>query len=129
MAAVFGSTLKRLRLHAGIGLRRFAEMIDMPPSNLSALEHGRRNPPVDPERLRDIADALALPEGSDEWQEFFDSARRQDELPADVRHVAGRNLVPALLRTIDNRQLGDEEIAQLIAEINTRHGGPANADR
>ena len=123
----FDETLKRLRLKAGVGLRRFAEMIDMPPSNLSAIEHGRRQPPTEPERLREIAEALGLVEASDDWAEFFDAARREGELPADVRHVAGREVIPALLRTIDHRQLGDEEIARLIEDINSRHGGHADA--
>ena len=128
MDARFGKTLKRLRLSAGVGLRRFADMIDEPPSNLSAMEHGRRAAPADPVRLREIAEALGLVEGSDDWNEFFDSARREGELPADVCHVAGRELVPALLRTIDNRQLSDEEIARLIDDINSRHGGRADGD-
>ncbi len=128
MESSFGEILKRLRLKAGVGLRRFAELIDMEPSNLSALEHGRRQPPNEPTQLRDIAEALGLVENSDDWNEFFDSARRDGELPADVRHVADRELVPALLRTIDNRQLKDEEIARLIRDINSRHGGRADAD-
>jgi len=128
MDARFGETLKRLRLSAGVGLRRFAEMIDMPPSNLSAMEHGRRQPPSEPERLREIAEALGLVEPSDDWNEFFDTARREGELPADVRHVAHRELVPALLRTIDNRQLSDDEIARLIDDINSRQGGRADGD-
>lgn len=123
MGARFGKLLKKRRLNAGVGLRRFAEMIDLEPSNLSAIEHGRRNAPSEPERLREIAEALGLVNGSKEWTEFFDAARQDGELPADVRHVASRELVPALLRTIDNRQLSDEEIERLIADINSRHGG------
>ena len=127
MPASFGKVLKRLRLRAEIGLRRFAEMLGMEPSNYSAMEHGRRKPPADPEKLREIAEALGLLEGSAEWSEFFDAARRPDALPADVRGVARRKLVPVLLRTIENRQLTDQDIAGLIAEIERRHGGGQDA--
>lgn len=122
MHAPFGQLLKEFRLSVGLGQTQFAEMIGMKPSNLSAVEHGRRNPPDDPERLREIAVALGLEDGSEDWVRFFDAAAsdRIGELPADVRHMAGRKLVPVLLRTIDDKQLSDEELVRLIAEIETR---------
>lgn len=122
MHAEFGSLLKEFRLRTGFGLRKFAQMINMPAPNLCDIEHGRRKAPSEPERLREIAEALALTEGSADWERFFDAAGGGEELPPDVRHLAGRKLVPALLRTIDNRQMSDEEIAQLIAEIKERQG-------
>jgi len=127
MTPAFGKILKELRLRARFGLRRFADLVDLEPSNLSAIEHGRRRPPADPERLKEIADALGIVEGSDDWVRFFDAAGRSDQFPADVRHLAHRKLVPALLRTIDNRQLDDEEIGELINEIDKRHGGEPHA--
>jgi transcriptional regulator with XRE-family HTH domain len=122
----FGKLLRRFRLRAGIGLRRFAEMIEVEPSNLSALEHGRRSPPAEPERLRAIADAVGLVEGSADWEAFFNAARKPGELPADVRQLADRKLVPTLLRTIDNQQLTDQQIARLIDES---HGGSGHGSR
>jgi transcriptional regulator with XRE-family HTH domain len=116
----FGPFLRELRLKANLGLRRFAELIDMKPSNLSDVENGRRYPPADMEKLREIAMALGLTENSDEWHRLFDAARRQGDLPADIRHMADRKLVPALLRTIDNLQLGDDDISRLITDIETR---------
>ena len=124
----FGPFLKELRLRANLGLRRFAELVDIKPSNLSDNENGRRHPPSDPNQLREIAEVLGLAEDSDERGRLFDAARRQGDLPADIRHMANRNVVPALLRTIDDLQLGDDEIARLITDIKTRprtteHGG------
>ena len=117
MATDFGKELKRLRLQAGYGLRRFAELADLKPSNLSAIEHGRRLPPTDTNRLKELADALGLVEKTSDWEAFFDAARREGDLPADVRHVADRELVPVLLRTIDNSNLSDEQITELIDDI------------
>ncbi len=122
MTITFGRVLKRLRLQAGFGLRRFAELIDMAPSNLSAVENGRRAAPADEAKLREIAAALGLTEGLEEWSELFDAARREGNLPADVQKVADRKLVPTLLRTIDNCQLTDKQIANLIKDIEHRHG-------
>src|SRR5437868_5198707 len=75
MPSEFGPLLKALRVRAGFGLRKFAQMIDMPAPNLCDLEHGRRNPPSDPDRLRAIAEFLGLTEGSPDWEQFFDAAR------------------------------------------------------
>ena len=113
----FGELLREHRLSAGFGLRRFAVMVGLQPSNLSDIEHGRRGAPESPDKLNELADALGLLEGSEDRRRFFDVARAPGHLPADVRHMADRRLVPALLRTIDNKQLDDEAISRLIEDI------------
>jgi transcriptional regulator with XRE-family HTH domain len=123
----FGPLLRDLRLKVNIGLRRFAELVGVKPSNLSDIENGRRHPPADPDKLREIAEALGLADDSDEWRRLFDTARRRGDLPADIRHMADRNLVPALLRTIDDHQLGDDDISRLIADIKARPGTTEHA--
>ncbi|MBN1796704.1 MAG: helix-turn-helix domain-containing protein [Sedimentisphaerales bacterium] len=114
----FGNYLKSLRLKAGFGLRRFASLIEMKASNLCDIEHDRRAMPK--EYLEPVADALGLEQASPEWEKFFELARKDDEIPADLKKVTQRKLVPALLRTIDNVQLSDEEIKKLIEDIQGR---------
>jgi transcriptional regulator with XRE-family HTH domain len=123
MAETFGPYLKEMRLRAGFGLRPFAELIGMQPSNLSALEHDRRSPPAEPEKLREMADALRLQPGSAEWDAFFDLASQPDGLPADVRHLVKRPWLPELLRTIDRRGMSDQAVADLIHQIDSQSGG------
>lgn len=114
----FGSYLKELRLKSGFGLRRFANLIEMKASNLCNIEHGRRRMPK--ERSEAIADVLGLEKGSADWEHFFELARTRGELPADVQEMAERRFIPALLRTIDNVKLSDDDIKRLISEIQGR---------
>jgi transcriptional regulator with XRE-family HTH domain len=114
----FGMFLKSLRLRAGYGLRRFADLIEMPASNLCDIEHGRRRLPK--EYLEKTAEALGLEQSNPDWERFFELARKDDELPADVQRIAHKRLIPALLRTIDNVQLSDKDINNLIEDIQGR---------
>ena len=79
------------------------------------------------ETLNAIATSLGLNAGSPEREEFFDAARRPNTLPADVQHMAGRRLIPALLRTIDNAQLDDAALTKLIDEMEWRVEETADA--
>ena len=115
-AESFGSHLKALRKDAGYGLRRFADLIAIAAPNLCDIEHDRR--PMPPDKLEDAAEALAIHKGSDDWERFFDLAKKSDELPADVRRITKRRLIPVLLRTIDNKQLTDADIQRLVDVIN-----------
>jgi transcriptional regulator with XRE-family HTH domain len=114
----FGSYLKELRLKAGFGLRRFANLIEMKASNLCDIEHDRRAMPK--EYMEPVAEALGLEKGTADWEKFFELACKSDEIPADVQRVARRRFVPALLRTIDNVKLSDDDIKRLIGEIQGR---------
>jgi hypothetical protein len=98
----------------------------MKASNLCDIEHDRRAMPK--EHAEMVAEALGLAKGTQEWNKFFDLAREADSLPADVQHVIRRDFVPALLRTIDNVQLSDEDIKKLIDEIQGRKS-PKNAPK
>lgn len=119
----FGEYLRTCRLKAGYGLRTFAEAIEMQPSNLSNMEHGRLTPPQDLDTLTRMADMLGLPEGSPGREQLFDLAvsHKGRVLPADVAAFAAKTPgVPVILRTLKNRKLTEQEIEELTRYINRR---------
>ncbi len=113
----FGQLLRSWRLEAGYGLRQFAKVVGELPSNLSAVETGARTPWRSMEKLRAVAGALALNEGSERWDRFFLSARREDGLPSDIDRLLERQLNVALLRTVDEMQLSDDELSALVENL------------
>ena len=122
MTTTFGKFLRQKRLTAGYGLRRFAQEIGWQPSNLSAVERGRKKPPRDESILANIASALGLDKDSEDWRTLFDLAARPGEPPADVsRYAAGQPVIPVLLRTLENRQLSEQELRELIEHINREY--------
>ena len=121
MDKTFGQTLKGCAA-AGFGLRSFAELIDMQPSNLGRWSMiGATRPPSQPSSRK--SRPRWLRQGSEEWNAFFDLASQSEILPADVRHMVRRKWLPELLRTIERRQMSDEAVQALIHQIEHQRGG------
>jgi len=118
-AKTFGSYLKDLRLKRGIGLREFAKLINMKPSNFSNIESGRAAPPANVEALGVICDTLGLGKGSDEWARLFDlAANDQKRIPADVaKSIKQFEGIPVLVRTIANKKLSEKQLRELTRYI------------
>lgn len=116
----FGKVLKNLRVEeAEIGLRAFAGMIDMKPSNLSNIERGRIPPPANRKAIDAICDALGLASNDSRRAELFDlAAEAKNRIPADVAEaVKTCPGVPVLVRTVANRQLSEKKIKELAEYI------------
>ena len=112
----FGTYLKKLRIEeAQIGLRTFADLIEMAPSNLSNIERGRIPPPTKTDKLNQISDALGLPEQDERRTKLFDlAAQFGSRVPADIVQTIRENPgVPILVRTIANKQLDEEKLREL----------------
>jgi len=62
MAMRFGQSLARARRAKRITLRKLAKLVGLSPSFLSELELGRRLPPKNKEKIRDLALVLNLDE-------------------------------------------------------------------
>jgi len=123
MPKQFKDILRAFRFRAGKGLREFAELIGDAPSNYASIESGKRSPWRNMEKLRKVADALGIEEGSADWDAFFVAAQKNLALPPDVAHLAERKMVPVLLRTVDDLRLSEEQLSQLVDYLRKTYGG------
>ena len=116
----FGGLLKTIRVEeADIGLRAFADLIDMKPSNLSNIERNRIPPPANRQAIVRICDALGLAKNDTRREKLFDlAAEAENRIPADVAHVIkSQPGVPVLVRTVANKQLSEEKLRELAEYI------------
>ena len=116
----FGQALKKLRItEAGVGLRAFADLINMKPSNLSNIERDRAAPPASRKTIDLMCDALGLSNDDPRREELFDlAAKARSRVPADVADVIREQAgIPVLVRTVGNKQLGEEKIRELAEYI------------
>ena len=121
----FGAYLRRLRLEAGFGLRTFADLSGMQPSNLSRIESGRLAPPQDAAIIRRLAKALGLGEDSAEYVELNNlaSQARPGTMPPDLAEYAGtKRGIPLLLRTVKGKNLDEAEFRKLAEYIDRELG-------
>jgi transcriptional regulator with XRE-family HTH domain len=116
----WGEFVRGKRLAAGYGLRQFASLVGILPSNYNHMEKGRMAPPQDKAKLDQIAEVLDMEAGSGEYAELMDLAvKGKDKLPADVEEFARRNeLVPVLLRTLSNTKLTKGQLRDLMQQLN-----------
>ena len=123
MTQHFGRFLRESRLKVEFGLRNFAVMIDMKPSNLSNMEHGRISPPKDARKLTKIAKLLGIEENSAEWRELFDlAAQKSGDLPMDVLdYAAATKGIPVLLRSIKESKMTKEELLELTEYLRSHY--------
>ncbi len=116
----FGQMLKKLRLdEAAMGLRAFAAMIEMQPSNLSNIERDRIPAPASRQKIDCICDAIGLANSDPRRERLFDlAANPTNRIPADVADAVRQQPgVPVLIRTVGNKQLSEEELKELAEYI------------
>lgn len=120
MKNTFGQMLKKIRVdEADIGLRAFADMIDMKPSNLSNIERDRTAPPASKDAIDKICDTLGLAKSDPRRDDLFDlAAKAANRIPADVAEAVKENPgVPVLVRTVANKQLTEDKLRELSEYI------------
>ncbi|MFW5489426.1 MAG: helix-turn-helix domain-containing protein [Desulfovibrio sp.] len=60
MSARFGEIVGKARRNKGLTLKKLSQFVGIGPSILSEIEHGRRLPPKDTNKLKDLAIILGL---------------------------------------------------------------------
>lgn len=119
----FAKLLKALRLKAGYGLREFAELIGESPSNYVGRETEKQGPWRSPDKLRRVAVALNLREGSEEWDAFYIAAGQDIVcLPPGLERQIERPFFPALLRTVE--RLSEDELRDFVNDLRVKKGMP-----
>lgn len=119
-AETFGGLLKKLRLEeANIGLREFAGLINMKPSNLSNIERDRIPPPASRKAIDNLCDALGLTKTDPRRERLFDlAAKAKNRIPADIAETVKKQPgVPVLVRTVANKQLSEKKLKELAEYI------------
>ncbi len=112
----FEHFLKVKRLEKKMGLREFARLIELQPSNYCSIEGGSLPAPPE-DKLRLIAKVLKLNQA--EQRLLFDlAAKSRDDIPFDLRELIKKDaVIPALLRTVEDEKVGSEQIRAIVRDI------------
>ncbi len=110
----FGELLQHYRKERGLTLRDFCTQNGFDPGNQSRLERGRAKAPTE-DRVLEYAAALQIAEGTAAHQQFVDAAAiSRSDLEKIVPDRALLNLLPAYMRTINDKKLTKQELIQLV---------------
>jgi transcriptional regulator with XRE-family HTH domain len=115
----FAELFKTLRKEQRITLRAFCDSAEADPGNISRMERGGMPPPQDRDILTRYAQALKIPQGSDDWYLFFDlAAADRGIIPKDI--MEDEELVkqlPAFFRTLRGQKPTEEELRKVLEKI------------
>lgn len=112
----FENFLKTKRIEKNYGLREFAKLIGMQPSNYCSIEAGSLPAPSE-DKLKLIATILKL--SKDDQRLLFDlAAQTKDDIPVDLKILIKRDMViPALLRTVEDEEVNPQQIRAIVKDI------------
>ena len=112
----FDRFLREKRLGKKLGLREFARLIGMQPSNYCSIEAGSLPAPPE-DKLRRIATTLGL--SIEDQRILFDLAgKSKDDIPIDLKNLIKKDaVIPALLRTVEDEKIGPKQIKKIVADI------------
>ena len=112
----FQDFLREKRLKKNLGLREFAKLIGLQPSNYCSIESGSLPAPSE-DKLQLISRMLEL--ATAERRILFDlAAKTKDDIPADIKELIKKDaVIPALLRTVEDEDIKPEQIKAIVGDI------------
>lgn len=125
MMPQFGLHLRTLRLQAGLGLRKFAGLLDERPSNVSGVEQGLRLPWKNIQKLKKVANVLGIQANSPQFERLIDLANAVDELPLGVDPQC-RHFAPLVVTSSAKIELTQESLQELLLHCNAGHAFPGS---
>lgn len=115
---IFGTFIKNLRTGKEVTLREFCRKTMQDPSNWSKVERGIIPPPKSKEVLEQIAAALELIPGTEDYNTLFDLAAISF-IPKDIlkedEHIL--EMLPVFFRTVRGDPPTEQELQELIELI------------
>jgi len=119
---MFGELIKSLRIERDIGLRKFCRRLSIDASNWSKIKRGVSAPPLDNEKLNQIAEVLSIKKDSELYIELMDKASVDAGIiPKDLlSDQQTLNSLPMFFRTVRNEKPTPEELEKLIERIRER---------
>jgi len=119
-ATSFGDFIRQKRISLGLTLRTFSSKFAYDPGNISRLERNILPPTLDIDKLKGLAKALQIEEGSLEWVTFFDLAHTaKGRVPEDIYlNPEANKYLPLLFRTVRGKKLSKKKLEEVIRLIN-----------
>jgi len=120
----FGEYIRTKRLKQDLSLREFCRIFGLDIANLSRLENNREKPSLREDKLEQLARALGIEKNTKEWIIFTDLAHQANKkLPVDIGNNTSEimTLLPAFLRTKDNKQISNKQVEKLIKFLKNQH--------
>lgn len=119
MGALFGQYIRKKRMATGKTLREFCVEHDLDAAKISKIERCILPLPEEGDKLTHYARCLGITEGSDDWLEFFETAKTDagrvaDGVPANSESAAH---LPLIFRTLKGQKLPGEQLDRLAHEL------------
>jgi HTH-type transcriptional regulator, competence development regulator len=118
MLSIFGKTVRKLRIDKGVTLKAMADTLGKSSAHLSAVETGRKNPPI--QLVKDIALYFSLsPIETQELEQAAQESRTEISLPMTGYNDTQRKVAAAFARQF--AKLTKDELNQIRALLEKKN--------